>query len=205
MIKTYYLAKVLSKLHLSSYKECNIHDLSKVDSHCVLAYTEIDKYSYVGSKTQITGTKIGKFCSIGSNCQIGGGVHPLTMVSTSPVFLRGKNILRKNFSEIEYDSYKEVNIGNDVWIGDGSYIKSGVKICDGAIIGAHSVVTRNVGPYEIVAGSPARVIRKRFEESEIVALMELCWWNWSDEKIMELGTYFETPKMLFDKCLEKEK
>ena len=86
------------------------------------------RYSYVGAGTRITGTVIGSFCSIGGRCGIGGGVHPTSMVSTSPTFFKGHNILGKNFAEIPYDPSLPVEIGNDVWIGEGACIISGVKM-----------------------------------------------------------------------------
>ena len=76
-------------------------------------------------------------------------------------------------------------IGNDVWIGREATLMPGVTVADGAVIGAHSVVTQNVGPYEIVAGNPARVVRTRFEPTEVQELLELRWWDWSIEKITE--------------------
>ena len=74
-------------------------------------------------------------------------------------------------------------IGNDVWIGNRVMIKAGVNIADGAVIGMGSIVTKDIGPYEIWAGNPARMIRKRFDDETIAALEEMKWWNWNDEKI----------------------
>jgi carbonic anhydrase/acetyltransferase-like protein (isoleucine patch superfamily) len=76
-------------------------------------------------------------------------------------------------------------IGNDVWIGRSARVMSGVTICDGAVIGAYSVVTKNVCPYTIVGGNPAREIRKRFSDQQIAALLAIKWWNWPIEKIVE--------------------
>lgn len=195
---SYYLAKVLYKLRISSYKSCKISKLAKVDAQCVLAYVNIGKYSYVASETHITNTIIGNFVSIGGGCQIGGGMHPLEMVSTSPVFLNGKNILKKNFAKINYKGELKVTIGNDVWIGDGCYIKAGVTIGSGAIVGAHSVVTRDVEPYTIVAGVPARLLRNRFSKEIADSLLNLAWWNWSDDIILSYADYFDNPVKLLN-------
>lgn len=195
---SYYFAKILHKMRLSSFKKCAIDKTSKVDSECALAYVQMGRYSYVGSESHITSTKIGNFVSIGSKCQIGGGTHPLDMVSTSPVFLEGRNILRKNFGKIQFDQYREVVIGNDVWIGDGCYIKAGVTIGNGAVVGAHAVVTKDVKPYTIVAGSPAREIRPRFPEKVAIGLNRIEWWNWSDEKIRLYAHLFNDPEKLID-------
>jgi len=202
-LKSYYLAKILKKLRLSSFNHCTVARGAKVDSECTLANVTIGRYSYVGTGTRITDTVIGNFCSIGARCGIGGGVHPTDMVSTSPAFLKGRNILRKNFAEIPYKPSMKVEIGNDVWIGEGACIVSGVKIGDGAVIGAHAVVTKNVEPYSIVAGVPAKEIRKRFDDTVIQKLLELKWWDWSEDKLKKYGNSFSSPDVLL-KVLENK-
>lgn len=125
-------------------------------------------------------------------------MHPTAMVSTSPAFLKGRNILRKNFAEIPYEPSKRVEIGNDVWIGEGVCIVSGVRIGDGAIIGAHAVVTRDVEPYSVVGGVPAKEIRKRFDDETVCKLCKMKWWDWPDEKLEKYGKYFDDPKALIE-------
>ena len=193
---SYYLAKILHKMRLSSFNHCSIDKTAKVDAECSLAKVTMGRYSYIGSGTRITDTVIGGFCSIGARCGIGGGVHPTDMVSTSPVFLKGHNILGKHFAEIPYEPSKTVTIGNDVWIGEGVFIVSGVKIGDGAIIGAHAVVTSDVDPYTVVAGVPAKTIRKRFDNEVVVKLQEIKWWDWPVEKIEKFGEFFSSPELL---------
>ena len=193
MFKTYYFAKILKKIHIPSFRHCVIDSTAKVASGSELAYVTLGRYSYVGNYTHITDAVIGNFCSIGDNCSIGGGMHPMNYVSTSPVFLQGKNILHKNFAHIPYDSSLTVTIENDVWIGDGAFIKSGVKVGSGAIIGAHSVVTHDVDPYSIVAGVPAKEIRKRFDDDIVEILMNLQWWDWSDSKMNKMSHLFLDP------------
>lgn len=189
---------MLHKMRISSFKNCFIDPTSKVDSECTLSKVKMGRYSYIGSGTRITDTNIGSFCSIGARCGIGGGLHPTSMVSTSPVFLQGRNILKKNFASITYEPSKTVNIGNDVWIGEGVCIMSGVSIGDGSIIGAHAVVTHDVEPYTIVAGVPAGVVRKRFDDDIIKKLEDIKWWDWSDEKIKKYSEYFGDPIKLFN-------
>jgi chloramphenicol O-acetyltransferase type B len=89
----------------------------------------------------------------------------------------------KNSSPIAYERKGDTVVGNDVWIGVEALILPGVKIADGAIIGARSVVTKNVGPYEVCAGNPAKLIRKRFSDDVIELLLKIQWWNWDVEKI----------------------
>ena len=156
-----------------------------------------------GSGTKISNADIGNFCSIGPKCDIGGGEHPIYMVSTSPVFLKGKNILNKHFSENEFPSPRKVIIKNDVWIGEGVHIKPGIKIMNGAIIGAHAVVTHDVNSYEIVAGVPAKVIGKRFNDIIIRKLEEISWWNWDESKLSENGALFASIEAFIEE-MDKE-
>ena len=192
-------------MRLSSFKHCSIDPTAKVDSECTLSKVKMGRYSYVASGTRITDANIGSFCSIGARCGIGGGVHPTDTVSTSPVFLKGKNFLRKNFAEIPYSPSVTVEIGNDVWIGEGACLMAGVKIGDGAIIGAHAVVTKDVEPYSVVAGVPAREIRKRFPDDVVEKLLELKWWEWPDEKLQETGQCFDSPEKLLKQATEGKK
>ena len=188
-------------MRISSFKNCSIDPSSKVDSECTLSAVKMGRYSYVGSGTRITDTNIGSFCSIGGRCGIGGGIHPTNMVSTSPVFLKGRNILNKHFANISYNPSETVSIGNDVWIGEGVCIVSGVNIGDGAVIGAHAVVTKDVEPYSIVAGVPAKLIKKRFDDDTIKKLLELKWWDLSDEELSNLGDSFANPANLINKLI----
>lgn len=198
MFKSYYFAKFLHKMRISSFKDCKIDPTARVANCCAMVNVEMGRYSYTGNYTHITNSVIGNFCSIGDNCGIGGGIHPMNNVSTSPVFLRGRNIMRKNFSEIPYVSSEPVLIGHDVWIGDGVYIKSGVHIGTGAVIGAHAVVVHDVEPYSIVVGIPAKEIRKRFDEEIVKSLLEIKWWEWTDEMIEKKSSLFYDPKMLIE-------
>ena len=127
--------------------------------------------------------KIGKFCSIGSGVMILlGGEHRPDWVTTYPF-----SVLFKKFDDFHGASTTkgDVVIGNDVWIGMNVLILSGVKVGDGAVIGACSVVTRDVEPYAIVVGNPARLIRKRFDQAVINKLLEIKWWDWDAGRITE--------------------
>ena len=196
MIKSKYIAKILAKMRIPSFDRCNIDKTCKVNYESVLAKVKMGRYSYVGARTSITAAQIGSFCSIGGQVSIGGGVHPTNMVSTSPVFLNGKNFFRKNYASFEYEPSKTVIIGNDVWIGDGVYIKAGVRIGSGAIIGAHAVVTKDVEPYSVVIGIPAQELRKRFDDDIVKKLLEIKWWDWPEGKLRGLGECFNDPEIL---------
>lgn len=156
--------------------------------------SSIGKYSYIDSNSFVSDVKIGNFTSIGSRCEIGGASHPLEWVSTSPVFHKWENIMNKNFSRHEFSIFHNTKIGNDVWIGANSMIKAGVEIGNGAVVGMGSVVTKNIGDYEIWAGNPARFIRKRFDEPTLEDLKMITWWDFDDRMIEKLSPYITVPR-----------
>jgi Acetyltransferase (isoleucine patch superfamily) len=126
---------------------------------------------------------IGKFCSIASDVKfiMNGGNHRTDWLTNYPFPVFGNG-----WESAMPDSWPfkgNTVIGNDVWIGYGATIMPGIKIGDGAIIGAQSVVTRDVPPYSIVGGNPAKEIRKRFEDSVIEDLLNIRWWDWDIQKI----------------------
>lgn len=125
--------------------------------------------------------RIGSFCSIAADVRIFlGGEHRTDWVTTYPfTFLWNAADHIKGHPRTKGD----VNVGNDVWIGREAVILSGVSIGDGAVVGARSVVTKNVSPYAVVAGNPARFVKKRFDDETISRLLRIKWWNWEDEEI----------------------
>jgi len=134
-----------------------------VDRNC-----NIGSYTYIGKNCNITKATIGRYCSIANNVSIGQGEHDLTKISTSSVFYD---------SSYEELTKKECEIGNDVWIGTDCVILRGVKVGDGAVIGANSVVTKDIPPFAIVVGSPAKIIRYRFEIKMIDKIIDSKWWE----------------------------
>lgn len=129
---------------------------------------------------------IGKFCSIacGAKFLFNSANHRMTSLSTYPfpLFFEEWELEKKNVTE-SWDNKGDIIVGNDVWIGYEALILAGVTIGDGAIIGARALVTKDVAPYTIVGGIPAKPIRKRFPEEIITELLKIEWWNWPEEKI----------------------
>lgn len=128
--------------------------------------------------------EIGKYCSIADSvCIFGGGEHRLDWVTTYPLRIAF------GLDGAEQDGHPSSKgptiIGNDVWIGYGAKVLSGVTVGDGAVIAAGSVVVKDVEPYSITAGNPAKMVRYRFKKNEIKSLLEIQWWNWPSNKIVE--------------------
>lgn len=139
-------------------------------------------YNYDSSKVKLV---IGKFCAIAAETRfIMTGDHKLDAISTFPfpIFQQGWEQLYP-ISELPVKG--DIIVGNDVWFGYDSLIKNGVTIGDGAIIAARAVVVKDVPPYAVVAGNPAKVVKLRFDESVISRLLKIAWWNWRIEKINE--------------------
>jgi acetyltransferase-like isoleucine patch superfamily enzyme len=151
-------------------------------------------FTNVGESTRIESAGIGRFCSVASHAAIGGGTHPSRgWVSTSPAFFSTRGQAGVTFvKETRFCEIPHTSVGNDVWIGYGAIILPGVRIGDGAIVGAGAVVTHSVGDFEIVAGVPARVVRKRFTEEDCHFLAELRWWDWDLARLRAAAGHFHT-------------
>jgi acetyltransferase-like isoleucine patch superfamily enzyme len=126
---------------------------------------------------------IGKYCAIGEEVTIILAGHRPDYVSIYP-FAQFRGLWRSvPQAATDHRGKGDIVIGNDVWLGHAALIAAGVKIGNGAVVGSHAVVTHDVPPYAIVAGNPARLIRYRFDEESIAALLDIAWWNWPDEKV----------------------
>ena len=152
---------------------------------------DVGDYSYISRNALIDHTTIGKFCSIGPNFLSGKGLHPTTAVSTAPMFY---STARQNgtmlVAESQFEEVKRVIIGNDVFIGANVFVRDGVKIGDGAIVAAGAVVVKDVPPYAIVGGVPAKIMRMRMSDAQIEKMLKVRWWDFDENKLRIVAQHF---------------
>jgi phosphonate metabolism protein (transferase hexapeptide repeat family) len=158
---------------------------TEVGARSVIVETVFGDYSYVVNDAHIIYAQIGKFCSIASHVRINPGNHPLDRAALHHFTYRSRQF---NFGEDDEDFFawrrkSKVTLGHDVWIGHAAVIMPGVTIGTGAAVGSGAVVTKNVQPFTIVAGIPAKPIRERFSKQIQKALLQVGWWNWNHDKL----------------------
>lgn len=181
-MQTVYLKNVVTNpnIEVGDYTMYNdfVNDPAKFEQNNVL-------YHYPINHDKL---KIGKFCSVacGAKFLFNSANHAMASLSTYPfpLFFEEWGLEKKDVAK-SWDNKGDITIGNDVWIGYEAVILAGVTIGDGAIIGTRAVVTKDVPPYTVVGGVPAKPIRKRFDDKTISDLLEIQWWNWSSEKIAQ--------------------
>lgn len=186
------LKKNITWNNLINYKsESLISTKAKINNPSNLICVYVDNYSYVDQNSFISNTSIGKFCSIGPNFFCGWGIHPTNGISTAPMFYSTKK--QNGFTLSSTDKIEErkpIIIGNDVFIGANVTVLDGVKIGDGAIIGAGAVVSKDIPAYSIAVGSPIKVVKKRFSDTQIDALLKIQWWNFDEENLKDIESLF---------------
>lgn len=158
----------------------------------------LGKYSYLGEDCRIN-AEIGKFCSVGNGVVTAGGTHPTRMwASTHPAFYSAVKQCGTSFvsQELFDETTPPAQIGNDVWIGTGALLVGGITVGDGAVIAAGAVVTKDVAPYTIVAGNPARELRKRFSDEDITSLLETRWWDRPEDWLKAHAACFKDVALL---------
>jgi len=155
----------------------------------ILEKVNISDFSYISNDSVISNADIGKFCSIGPNVQIGLAPHPSRVfVSTCPAFYSNDNsgcLITFRENKIFDDAVPKTVLANDIWIGSNVIIPGGVHISTGAIVAAGAVVVKDIPPYAVVGGNPAKIIRYRFAEEQIKTLLVSEWWDWPIEKISQ--------------------
>lgn len=199
----YFLAKLMKKIRFSAVRKSKIDRTSKIEAGCNISHVKMAKHSFCGYDCEIIHAEIGMYTSIASGVIIGGARHPMEWAGMSPVFYAGRDSIKKKFAEHELPMAKTTTIGNDVWIGRSAILMSGIRVGDGAVIGAGSVVTKDVPPYAIVAGNPAKIIRHRFSPSIINELEQIQWWNLPEDKLRNAARLIKNPAEFMDFLQEK--
>ena len=186
----FYISRAIRKFRLAAICNSTIHKSAKIESGTSFISSSIGKHSFCGYNCDVYRAEIGCFTSIANGVSLGGARHPMEWVGMSPVFYAGRDSVKAKFSKHVLPESAKVKVGHDVWIGRSAIVLAGVNVGNGAVIGAGAVVTKNVPPYAIVAGNPARLIRYRFEETIIERLIKISWWDFSETRLKELGFVF---------------
>ncbi|MEM9161251.1 MAG: acetyltransferase [Verrucomicrobiota bacterium] len=153
---------------------------------CTMNESEMGDYSYLAGHVSVVWSTIGKFCSIAAQTRINPGNHPTWRVTTNHSTYRRKQYGLDDVDDEEFFAWRKSNscsIGHDVWIGHGVVVTAGTSIGTGACIGAGAVVTKDIPPYAIAVGVPAKVIKFRFDEKTIERIMETAYWDWDRETL----------------------
>lgn len=166
-------------------KKAKIHIGAKVFN------STIDSYTYLTKGSSAVYAEIGKFCSVGHESKIGLAHHTLDKLSSSPIFTEKFNATGFKWVDEQCEfPYRKVIIGNDVWIGSRVMIMGGIKVGDGAVIAAGSIVTKDVPDYAVVAGIPAQIKKYRFEKVVIDTLLKIKWWDFPEKELISKIRYF---------------
>jgi phosphonate metabolism protein (transferase hexapeptide repeat family) len=170
----------------ASVRDCKLGAYSEVGACTILLEVTMGDYSYVVNDAEITYTTIGKFCSIAAMTRINPGNHPMQRASQAHFTYRASAYFPGESDESEFFAWRRahrVHIGHDVWIGHGAVVLPGRNIGIGAVVAAGAIVTKDVPAYTIVAGNPARPIKRRFSEDVAGRLADLAWWDWNHEML----------------------
>ena len=182
-------------------KSCRLGRYAAIGERVILREVSVGDYSYFERHAEAIYATIGKFCSIAANSRINALEHPLERLTMHKVSYRPNEYFRYLGVDEAFRQRrqgKRVTVGNDVWIGHGAVIMPGVSVGNGAVIGSNAVVTRDVPPYAIAVGVPAKVVRMRFDVSTIARLEKLAWWDWPHETLRErLGDFRNMPALDF--------
>ncbi len=162
--------------------DCDFGKNVKIFENTKMVNAQVGAYSYIQTQGRIFNCQIGKFCSIAASVSIAPGIHDMNFVTTHPSLVQKTTPLPKVFAKKDnLLTSKKVIIGHDVWIGEKVVILDGVNIGNGAVIASGAIVNKDVAPYSVVGGVPAKHIKYRFDPEIIAILQESKWWDYSDE------------------------
>jgi len=170
----------------ASVRESTLGAYTEVGARTTLTEVEMGDYSYVVNDSQVIYATIGKFCSIAAMTRINPGNHPMHRATQAHFTYRSSAYFPGEADDTEFFTWRRshrVMIGHDVWIGHGAIVLPGRSLGTGAVVAAGAIVTKDVPAYTIVAGNPARVIRRRFPELTADKLMQLAWWDWDHQRL----------------------
>lgn len=188
----------------ASLRDCELGRYTEVGARTVLLEVGMGDYSYVVNDAQITYTTIGKFCSIAAMTRINPGNHPMHRATQAHFTYRTSAYFPGESDDAEFFAWRRqhhVHIGHDVWIGHGAVVLPGRNIGTGAVVAAGAIVTKDVPAYTIVAGNPARPIKRRFPEAVADRLADLAWWDWDHEMLRRALPDFR--KLAVEEFLDK--
>ena len=172
----------------AAVRDSRLGRYTEVGARTSLVETVMDDYSYVANDSDIMSSDIGKFCSIAAHVRVNPGNHPMQRASQSHFTYRASRYFPGEADETAFFDWRRshpVAIGHDVWIGHGAVVLPGRTIGTGAVVAAGAIVTRDVAPYTIVAGNPARMVRARFPGRVAEVLQRLAWWDWDHERLRD--------------------
>ncbi|MGL4439177.1 MAG: DapH/DapD/GlmU-related protein [Bosea sp. (in: a-proteobacteria)] len=172
----------------ASVNGCTIGRYTEIAERCTVTDSSVGDYSYMMRECEVWTATIGKFVNMASHVRLNATNHPIWRATLHHFTYRAADYWEDAAHEDEFFDWRRQNavtIGHDVWIGHGATVLPGVTVGNGAVIGAGAVVSKDVAPYTIVGGVPARLIRERFDAATGVRLDRLAWWDWSHSALRD--------------------
>ncbi len=194
------ILKETPTIHASSIvRNCKLGSWTDIGAGCTLVEANVAEHTYLAGDSQLIYADIGKFCSIASFVRINPGNHPMDRATQHHMTYRRIEYGLDTQDDHEFFEWRRdhrCQVGHDVWIGHNATIMPGVVIGNGAVIGTGSVVTKNVEPYSVVAGVPAKKIRNRFDDATITRIADSKWWDWDRATLVARWKDLMDPKLL---------